>query len=162
MEMAAQFFIILLISGLVMVGAEVFVPGGFLGILGGVALLGAVIAGFIAFPAYGVYIAVGIVFLVAGMIVLWARFFPRTRVGRSMTVTKDLASSKGTEDDLESLAGKEGVAESDLRPAGFAMIEGRRVDVVTQGGMISRGQRVRVIDIESNRVVVRLTERKEP
>ncbi len=36
----------------------------------------------------------------------------------------------------------------------FAEIEGRRVDVVTRGEMISAGSTVRVLDVESNRVVV--------
>jgi membrane-bound ClpP family serine protease len=36
-----------------------------------------------------------------------------------------------------------------------ADVAGERVDVVTEGGLVKRGTRVRVIDVEGNRVVVR-------
>jgi membrane-bound serine protease (ClpP class) len=42
-----------------------------------------------------------------------------------------------------------------LRPAGVALVNGRRVDVVTEGGLIAAGARVKVVAIEGNRVVVR-------
>lgn len=153
-----ELFIILLVSGLMLIGAEIFVPGGILGVIGGIALFAAIITGFTAFPDYGEYIAVGIIALIGIVIALWIKFFPKSRIGKKMTVSQDLASSKGTETGLKELLGKEGEAASDLRPAGFAVIENRRVDVVTQGEMISRGERIRVIEIESNRVVVKKTE----
>ena len=42
-----------------------------------------------------------------------------------------------------------------LRPSGTAVINGRRVDVVTEGGMIERNTPVKVVAIEGMRVVVR-------
>ena len=155
MEFRIQVFIVLLVSGLTLVGAEVFIPGGILGTIGGLALFGAAITGFVVFgPVTGGYIAVGILFLVGIVIALWIKFFPRSFIGRKMTVSADLADSKGTEDDIEELLGRDGIAISQLRPAGFAEIDGRRVDVVTQGEMIESNERIRVIDVESNRVVI--------
>lgn len=153
--MAVQLFIILLVSGLVLVGAEIFVPGGVLGLAGGLALLIATGLGFAAFgPTVGAYVALGIVALVGTAIFLWIRFFPGSKIGRLMTVSKNLAESKGTQTGLADLQGAQGEASSDLRPAGFATIGGRRIDVVTEGGMVTRGTRVRVVDVEGNRVVV--------
>lgn len=154
--MGIQIFFICLIAGLLLVGAEIFVPGGVLGAIGALALVGAIVTGFTSFgPTAGAYIAIGIVFLLGLTIYIWARFFPQTRLGKQMTVSKDLATSKATEVGLADLLGKEGVAVSDLRPAGFARIDGTRVDVVTQGGMISQGTHVVVVEVESNRVVVK-------
>ena len=152
--MLAEIFFTLLIAGLILIGAEIFVPGGILGIMGGLALFGAVVLGFMAFPGCGAWIAIGILGLVGVIIVLWVKIFPRTELGKRMTVSTDLKTWKATNPGLESLSGKEGVASSELRPAGFAEIEGRRVDVVTRGEMISAGSTVRVLDVESNRVVV--------
>ena len=45
-------------------------------------------------------------------------------------------------------------ARSALRPAGFARIEGRKVDVVTRGEMIGEDVEVVVLDARANRVVV--------
>ena len=53
-------FIIFLVTGLIFVGAEIFVPGGILGVFGGLALIGACITGFNAFPGYGAVIVLGI------------------------------------------------------------------------------------------------------
>jgi membrane-bound serine protease (ClpP class) len=47
--------------------------------------------------------------------------------------------------DAPSLVGATGVALSDLRPGGFARINGERTDVVTQGDYISAGQPIIVI-----------------
>ena len=149
-----ELFLICLLTGLTLVGMEIFVPGGILGTIGAMALVGAIVTGFIAFPGFGVYIALGIILLLALVIILWIKFFPRTSIGRQMTVSKDLGAFKATEEGMEALVDKEGVASSDLRPAGFALIDGRRVDVVTQGSMITRGERVRVLRVEGNHVIV--------
>lgn len=153
-----QAFAMLLAAGLMLLGAEVFVPGGILGLIGGLALVGAAVAGFYAFPGYGVPVALGIVALAGVVLSLWIKYFPRSPLGRKMTVERNLREAKATEDGLDALVGRTGEALSELRPGGFARIEGRRVDVVTQGGMIERGARIVVAEVHGNRVVVRLAD----
>ena len=154
MEFVVQLFWIFLATGLTLLGAEIFVPGGILGTIGGFSLLGAIVTGFKAFPGYGAYIAVGIIVLAGIAIAAWIKIFPKTPLGKKMTISNDLASAKGTESGLQELLGKKGEAVSELRPAGFAIIDNRRVDVVTQGEMISRGERIQVVNIEANHVIV--------
>jgi len=62
----------------------------------------------------------------------------------------------GTAEDpaLRALVGKHGVTVSPLRPAGFARIDGARVDVVTRGEMLDAECAVVVLDVAGNRVVV--------
>lgn len=160
--MEKQIFFILLVSGLLFVGAEVFVPGGVLGAFGAVALLAAIATGFFAFPGYGAWIALSIVILVGVSFYLWVKLFPRSRLGKRMTVSNDLSGFKGTQTGLDSLVGLEGEALSDLRPSGFAQIGGKRIDVISEGRMLGRGTRVRVIAVDSNRVVVREVESNPP
>ena len=148
-----EIYIILVVAGLMLIGAEIFMPGGILGTFGGIALIIAIIIGFREFgPLRGTYSAM--VFMVGVAMALWIKVFPRTGIGKCMTVSRDLSDSKATESGIAQLVGQEGEAASDLRPAGFATIEGKRVDVVTQGEMISRGSRIRVLAVESNHVVV--------
>jgi membrane-bound serine protease (ClpP class) len=149
-----EIFYVLLTIGLILIGMEIFVPGGLLGVLGAAALIGAIVMGFRAFPGYGVPIAFGILLLVGVAMGLWIKFFPRTGLGKRMTVSRDLSTFKATETGISSLAGREGVAVSQLRPAGFANIDGRRVDVVTRGEMIEAGSRIMVMEVSGNRVVV--------
>ena len=148
-------FIVLVVAGLMFIGAEVFVPGGILGTLGGLALFASAIIAFHLFPpSVATAIAFGMIIMVGVVIALWIRIFPRTPAGRRMTVSLDLKQAKGTDDSLEALVGKTGVTTSALRPAGFVEIGGHRIDVVTQGDMLDAGIPVRVAAIEGNRVVV--------
>ncbi|MDF9408408.1 MAG: hypothetical protein A4E52_02130 [Pelotomaculum sp. PtaB.Bin013] len=57
--------------------------------------------------------------------------------------------------ELSLYAGKEGVALTPLRPAGSAEVDGRRLDVVTEGEFIPKGTRVKVAKVEGTRVVVK-------
>jgi membrane-bound serine protease (ClpP class) len=57
--------------------------------------------------------------------------------------------------DPESFHGAAGVAWSDLRPAGIAVFDGKRVDVVTRGDYIPAGTPVEVLADEGYRRVVR-------
>ena len=57
-------------------------------------------------------------------------------------------------DPRESLVGARGEALSELRPGGFALIEGQRVDVITRGDVIPRGARLEIVADEGYRRVV--------
>jgi membrane-bound serine protease (ClpP class) len=59
-----------------------------------------------------------------------------------------------TSSDYSSLRGQSGFAASYLRPAGVALIDGRRVDVLTQGEFIPEGTPIRVTRVEGARIFV--------
>jgi membrane-bound serine protease (ClpP class) len=50
-----------------------------------------------------------------------------------------------------------GTASTMLRPAGKAQIDGRYVDVVTEGGYIPQGSAIEVVDVSGSHIVVRQT-----
>ncbi len=152
---AQSLFIILFVVGILLIGAELFVPGGILGALGGIMLLGAIGAAFFISPTFGLAVTAAAAVLSIVSIALWITLFPKTSLGRQMTLAQDSRTFSSSEEGLQDLIDKEGVASSDLRPGGFATIDGRRVNVVSEGGMVSRDTRVRVTMIEGNRVVVR-------
>jgi len=83
---------------------------------------------------------------------------PRTKVGKTMILDTAERSEDGFQappKELEKLVGKSGIAITPLRPAGAAMIQGIRVDVVSQGDFIAKDSEVEVVRVEGNRVVVR-------
>lgn len=155
-EPTALFFI-LLAAGLLLIGAELFVPGGVLGVTGALALLGAAISAFASneLNEYAPLISLGILFMSVASLVLWIKIFPRTRLGKTMSAMTDLDDAHASNDNLKDLLDMKGFAVSDLRPSGFAKIDSKRVDVVTRGEMIEKGKEVRVIEVEGNRVVVK-------
>ena len=85
---------------------------------------------------------------------LWVKYFPTSRIGKKLILQDDAHDWQGYDSLKQELVGKEGVAHSSLRPAGAAIIEGKRVDVVTRGEMIEAKSPIRVLEVEGNRVVV--------
>lgn len=146
---------VLLVAGLILVAAEVFLPGMIAGTLGTICLIASVVLCYT--KKDGLY---GSVYLVAVIVVSFTivgvtmHYFPRTRLGSKMVLD---AQSKESDDLvwLATLRGKRGTAHTMLRPAGTAIIENRRVDVVTEGGMVPKGSAIEVLAVEGNRVVVR-------
>ena len=152
-----ELFFILLIAGTMLIGAEIFVPGGVLGFLGGILLFGASVTAFIhpdITNGAAAGITGGIIIMVGVVIGLWIKLFPDTWVGKQMTVSKDLHDAKGTDAHLEELLGTEGITTSYLHPGGYAEINGNRIDVITEGEMIDCNTAIKVIKIEGNRVLV--------
>lgn len=143
---------------LVVVGAallllETILPGLVAGILGSLCLIAAVVLGYASFGVETgnlVLLGIGIGLLLGG--VAWIIYFPQSRIARifiSRRVVGDLAT------DRPELLNEVGVAQTNLRPSGTALIKGQRVDVVTEGSMIERGTPVQVVAVEGLRVVVR-------
>jgi membrane-bound serine protease (ClpP class) len=61
----------------------------------------------------------------------------------------------GAQMQYKDLVGQEGVALTALRPAGMARFGDKKVDVVSEGEVVDRDARVRVVEVKGNRVVVR-------
>jgi len=86
----------------------------------------------------------------------WLRWFGSSEVLAPDTEPVADAPPRGRPDPLPrgALLGRQGVALSDLRPAGVARIDGHRIDVVTDGEWLAAGDPVTVIRDEGYRRVV--------
>lgn len=155
MDNAVQFFWFLLATGILFICIEVFLPGGVLGMLGGLALVGAVGMSFAAFQEYGGLVALGIIFLTGAALIVWIRIFPHTPFGKRLILMVPRARRIAAPNPEASLVGKNGVALSNLHPSGIAKIDEKRTDVVTEGQLIAKGESIRVVDVQGMRVVVR-------
>jgi len=151
-----QIYLVLLIAGVMLIGAEVFVPDGILGTIGALFLLGASTIAFLIFPpALAGLAMLGTILLVCLAIALWVRFFPKTPVGKRMMVSENLKSAHATDESLPALLGTHGKTTSDLRPSGYAEINGRRIDVISaSGNAIPIGSEIEVVKVEGYRVLV--------
>ena len=145
--------ITLLVVGALLLLAETVLPGLVAGTLG----IGCLVAGvFLAYAEFGagtgnmVLLSV-VIGLVVGFL-LWLKYFPDSRIARPF-VSQGISGELGTE--RPELINQIGKAYTTLRPAGVAEIMGHRVDVVTEGAMISKGSTIKVIRVEGARVVVR-------
>jgi len=157
--------IILLGIGLVAICIEVFILPGFgaAGILGIVALFAAVMLAMIgshptaaditqAFVALGVSIAI-----TASVTYAWLRHLPNSGRFTGLFLRGGAHQADGyiAATPRHDLVGLDGVALTDLRPAGTAQIGPERVDVVTEGEYVPQGRPIRVVRSEGYRHVVR-------
>lgn len=148
-------YLALILAGVVMLGAEIYVPGGILGVLGFLCLAGAVAIGFTLGPMVGWLSAAAVVLGTAVGVWVWIRWFPNTRAGRKIMLGTNGRDFKAASEEWRALVGMTGEAVTDLRPAGIARIAGRRVDVTADGTWIEAGRPIRVVAVEGVRVVVR-------
>lgn len=148
--------VLLLAVGLGLIVAEIFFPSfGILAVLATAALVGSVAMAFQESSTLGVRFLIALAVLVPAVIVLGFKLFPKSPFGKRMVARGlSFASAPTTDPRDAALVGQEGLVEADCRPAGLARLDGRRVDVVTRGEWIPAGTRVRVLEVQGNRVVV--------
>ncbi|MCA1784748.1 MAG: serine protease, partial [Desulfobacteraceae bacterium] len=75
----------------------------------------------------------------------------------SWSLHKKLSRTEGVASQSPEMAlwqGKQGDAVTDLRPSGMVMIDGKRLDAVTDGEYVEAGARVVVTLVSGNRIVV--------
>jgi len=148
-----EIIIILLLVGAVLIFLETILPGMVAGITGFGCLLAAIVVAYRNhdLATGNIVLAVVLVGLVFGTLA-WLKFFPESRLARRF-VSQQAVGDLGVE--KPDLLNGTGEALTHLRPSGIARINGQRVDVVTEGGLIERGAAVKVVAIEGARIVVR-------
>jgi membrane-bound serine protease (ClpP class) len=143
----------LLVAAMLLCFVEVFIPS-----MGIITMLATVCAATSCFFAFRQGTATGVLFVPANVIGMLLSFglafklLPRSPLAHTRSEVES-ATYRPVEP-LEGLAGRTGVAFTDLRPGGTAMVDERKVDVVAEGGYIEKGTRLKVLRVEGTKVVV--------
>ncbi len=138
-----------------MIGLEIFLPGGILGICGSVVWISAAVLGFQKFPApWNWFSAVILFFFGVLTFVVWIRYFPKSRVGKNLSLSESAQNYKSHTTDNDLPVGTEGEAESTLRPSGIARFDGKRLDVVADAEWIEAGQSIKISSTTGGHVSV--------
>ena len=148
--------VILQLVGVVVIIAEIILPSG--GILS-IAALG--VFGYSLFIVFNeISMTIGFSFVAADLIlipvlvIVGLKLLARSPVTLRKTLSrKEGVSSQSSE--LESYIGTQGNAVTDLRPAGIAVINGKRVDVVTRGEYLEKDSAIVVAAVTGNQIIVR-------
>jgi membrane-bound serine protease (ClpP class) len=145
--------LILLISGMALLLAEVFLPGMVAGTIGALLEVAAIVLCYTSYGfATGTMLLIGILFVNCVGLVAWLQFFPKSYIGKKLTLGGHSPTSHA---DYSRLLGKQGVAASQLRPTGVALIDGERVDVMAEEGFIPADAPLKVVHVEGPKVMVR-------
>lgn len=152
----------LIIVGIILIILEIFIiPGfGIAGIPGILMLLGGV---FLAADNF----AEGVIYLLITLLTAGLLSFILYKTGRLRKLWRKISLGEkqnntdgyvAPKQEYVHYLGKTGTALTLLRPAGSAVIEGERVDVVTDGSFIAQDSRIIVIAVEGTRIIVRKDE----
>jgi len=147
--------LILSVVGIAAVIAELVLPGGILGVVGALCLVGAVIATFISHGATAGTIALGIL-VVLGMIILylWMRLFHRLPFTKQLVLNDTVGVDAGMKE-KQGMTGRFGTALTDLMPSGRGEFDGEKIDIVAEGPSITRGARVEIVETRGPSIIVR-------
>jgi membrane-bound serine protease (ClpP class) len=149
--MSTTGIITLFIIGLIAITVELFIPGAIVGLCGAGCVITSIIFAYL-------YVSnlLGHILLVLGIcfipifFVLWYKLLTKT-----FSVKASEKGFSSARDRLNDLLSEEGVALTTLRPSGIANIKGDKIDVISEGEMISKNTRIKVIDVKGNRIIVK-------
>ncbi|MBP5166133.1 MAG: hypothetical protein ILP09_02615, partial [Oscillospiraceae bacterium] len=149
---------ILLLLGIALIFVEFAIPGfGFPGISGIILIIaGVVLKARSVLEGLLLILAIILITGIGGF--LFFRSASKGRLSRSKFVLKAAASraegfSSTEEEQTASYVGMAGIAATDLRPAGTAIIDGKKLDVVSESEYIESGSSIKVDRVEGRRIV---------
>lgn len=147
--------LILCVVGILAVLAELVLPGGILGVVGALCLVGAVIATYLAYGATAGTIALAIVVLVGmATLSLWMRLFHRLPFTKQLVLGEAVGVDGGMRK-RQDMTGRTGRALTDLMPSGRGDFDGEKIDVVAEGPSIRRDARIEIVETRGPSIIVR-------
>ena len=134
---------------------EFFIPSaGLVGISAGIAFVAAIVTAFMH------SIALGAIFLFISAIgapcvlMIAVKIYPHTPLGKRMMLDppEEVLPEKS---DKNELIGRHGIARSKMLPSGSVKIDGKIYDAISDGMAVDSGDKVEVVAIRNNGIVVR-------
>lgn len=166
LDLASVIEIVIFIIGVILLILEIFViPGfGILGVLGILFMIAGLFFGLVSDFGMTDYSILSVaitqlasVFAVTAIFIfIISKYLPKSAIWNRLILQANIASKSGyaARESFEHLVGSEGIALTTLRPAGAAMIDGKRIDVVTEGDYIDHDSKIIVKAVEGSKVVV--------
>ena len=149
--MSTAGIITLYIIGIIAITVELFIPGVIVGLCGTGCVITSIILAYkqVSNLLGHILLILGICFIPI-FFISWYKLLSKTFSVK--TSEKGFSSAR---DELNDLLSAEGVTLTTLRPSGVANIKGNKIDVISEGEMISKNTRIKVINVKGNRIVVK-------
>ena len=149
------------VVGIGLLVLEAFMPGfGLPGISGIVMEIVAIV---LTWVNHGPVAALGLTIIVLSLIAIAISMSLRSatkgRLSRSKIILKERESNEAgyrSAEDMQVFLGKEGETTTVCRPTGMAEFDGVKLNVVSEGDFLPAGTRVRIVQVEGSRIVVRV------
>jgi membrane-bound ClpP family serine protease len=149
--------IILFVAGIILIFLELFLPGAIAGTLGLAALIFSLFLAGENTMQMGVSIIIALLLSISVFFLAIKVFNKKLILFNKMVLSDSARKEDGyvSNPNRTDLLGSEGIALTILRPAGTAIFNGERVDVVSEGGFIDQNAKIKVLKVEGARIVVR-------
>ncbi|QLK86964.1 serine protease [Staphylococcus sp. 17KM0847] len=155
-SLSTMTFIIFMI-GVILVIIELFIVGAVLGLIG----MGLIIFSLVTMGDNLSMMLLNVCIALILTIIEWVilvKIFKKTISLFDNVVLKDSTNKESgytSHNDRSHLVGKVATTLTDLRPSGIIVLDGERIDAVSEGGFILQQSQVEIIEVEGTRVVVR-------
>ncbi|WIW69766.1 MULTISPECIES: NfeD family protein [Anaerosinus] len=155
--LVSLFEIALFLVGIIFVVIELLTPS--IGLFAGIGVICVLYSFIMALGGDSTAIYLLVISIIASLILFGfiVKKLPSSKLW-SKVVLKDMETSTAgyvSADDHQFLVGKSGVILTELRPSGTALIENKKIDVVSEGSYIEKGTNVKVVAVFGSRIVVR-------
>lgn len=148
---------LLLILGLVLIFLEFYVPGAIMGVCGGMMVFISIVL--FAMESQSIaYTLLYIVIVICALVALFKFALWRIRTAKPNSSIFSDSSQEGyvaSRFDASAI-GKKGIVDTDLRPGGHIIVDGKRVQALSQSGYIVKGSEVIVIGGQEANLIVKL------
>lgn len=149
--------ILLLFVGIGLIIAEFFVTGGILGLLGAGSIVGSLYLAGYDIGHMSISIAIALVISIVVAVILFRFIGLEKGIFRHIVLRDRTTTDLGYVSSVNrlELIGLEGITATQLRPAGTAVFDNERIDVVSESAFIEKDRQVKIVKVEGMRVVVR-------
>ncbi len=166
LKLASIIEILIFALGVILLLVEIFViPGfGIFGIIGIILMASGLFLGLLSdlkivdssMISYAIIQLAGVFLGTSILIAIMLKYLPKSNVFNKLILHESVKEKSGyaVKDKYANFVGKEGIALTDLRPSGTALIDGERIDVVTQGDFIPNSSIIIVKNVEGSKIVV--------
>lgn len=145
----------LMALGFALIMMEIFIPGGIVGLFGGLCLIGSVWASFDQYGLVGAIVSL-IVSLIGVVACLWFEFkvIPKTAAGKRLFLQNRIEGKSQPDVGEQDLVGQEGTALTALSPTGYVKVGTQKLEAFSRSGFLDKGQSVKVEAVEQFRITV--------
>ncbi len=145
----------LIILGLALFMLEILIPGGIVGIFGGISMLAAVGIAYRNDGLEGAIIVFGIG-LIGLVACLWFEFqiLPKTAAGKKFFLQNQIQAKSQPDVGEEAMLGKQGMAATALSPSGYILVDGKKLDAISRSGFIEKGEAVKIVSYDQFKITV--------
>jgi membrane-bound serine protease (ClpP class) len=147
--------LLLFLIGVLLLAAEIFLPGGVAGIIGGLSMAAGCVISFVVFGSGGGTIATVVALALLGLtLYLELIWLPNTSFGKKLILHSKVDSVSQPPLANPELVGKSAETLTTLSPSGYVRVEGRRYEAFCRSGQVPKGTVLRVVGIDNFRVIV--------